>query len=426
MKALTQGENVALSQAGISGNNIFSGISWTVTGYEQVDIDVCAFLLNSQEKVSDDGDFVFYNQKEDTARSILLNTEPENGHDIQLFSIKLDKIPTHVKKIVFVATIDKASERSQNFRDISDICIRIFELDAFDEKMVTFKPIQPNKETSIALGELYLHQSNWKFRGLGQGFESGLEALTLRYGVNTNSETSQPSDEQYSINSNNSERFIDQALIEKETHINKQLTGIIPKIRTAVEQRINESNTRMILDHIFIEIFGYRIEEVKAEVKIQGRRADYVLAVDDKDFIVVEVKKAGMPLKEEHIFQACSYAAYAGLKFVLLTNLSEYILFKVQAKDIVENDAIFSVDLLGDFDIRDIKNLTLISRYGMTKSELLENLSDQIIASSPSNISSLLLSNEVIDKLREIIKREQNCDVSQEQVQETIELILGI
>lgn len=180
------------------------------------------------------------------------------------------------------------------------------------------------------------------------------------------------------------------------------------------------------MDRIFMNIFGYEIEEVKAEVKIQGRRADYVLAVNDRDVMVVEVKKAGVPLKKEHIFQASSYAAYSGIKYALLTNLSEFILFKVQAKDVVETNAIFSIDLLNGLDIKDIKNLTLISRYGMTKSELLESLSDQVIASSPSSMSRILLNIEVIDKIKEIIKREQNCDVSQEQIQETIELLLGI
>ena len=423
MKTIIQGENISLLQAEISGNNIFSGISWSVDGDKRIEIDICAFLLDSSNKVGDDGDFVFYNQKEDGAKSIRLNTDPGNGNDIQLFSIRLDKIPPRVKKIVFVASIDKAVERSQNFGNVKDMCIRIFELDAFDDKTIVFKPVHAERETSIALGELYLHQSGWKFRGLGNGFESGLDALALSYGINV---ASVPNAEESSLEMNSSERFADQAGAENEVHIKKHIDRIIPKIKNAVDQNINESSTRMLLDKVFMEILGYKMEEVKVEVKIQGRRADYVLAVDDRDVLIVEAKRAGLPLKDGHIFQACSYAAYSGIKFVLLTNLCEFILFKVKTKDVVESEPIFSVDLLNDLDAVGIKNLALISRLGMTESKPLEILSEQVIASSPSNISRILLNIEVIDKIKEIIKKEQNCDVLQEQIQETIEILLRI
>jgi hypothetical protein len=143
-------------------------------------------------------------------------------------------------------------------------------------------------------------------------------------------------------------------------------------------------------------------------------------------YIVVEAKKAGMALKEEQIFQASSYGAYSGIKYVLLTNLVQFILFKVETHDIVEQELIFSIDVLDGFDSKNIKELALVSRYGMTRIGLLESYCDQVIATSPSNIGRLLLTGEILDKLKSIIKREQNIDVSQEQIQETIEFFLNI
>lgn len=425
MKNLQQGENIALAQAGITAKNIFVGISWITKAGQQVDIDVSAFLLNSQGKVNSDSDFIFYNQPEDPTQSVYLDSEPDNGNDVKLFSIKLDKIPSYVNRIIFVATIDNAIERSQDFNCVSDLCIRIFEPDAFNEKTITFKLTQVNKETALALGELYLHQSNWKFRSLGKGFESGLATLAQSYGVEL-SDDSQSDEKQAAPSLENNERFIDQAMVENEIRINKQIKKFLPKIKNAVKQQLNESNTRMLLDQVFINIFGYKMDEVKAEVKIQGRRADYVLAVGDEDVLVVEAKKAGMPLKEEQIFQATSYGAYSGIEYVLLTNLSEFILFKVKTDGIVDTDIIFEINLLEDFSIEDIKKLALISRYGMTKVEMLEKLYEQVMATSPDNIARLLLSSEVLDTIRAIIKREQNCDVTNEQIQESIELYINV
>ncbi|POZ51819.1 TerD family protein [Methylovulum psychrotolerans] len=415
MKNLQQGENISLSQAGITGSNLFSGISWITQSGQQVDIDVSAFLLNAEGKVSGDGDFIFYNQKEDASKSILLDTEPNNYNDVQLFSINLSKLPAYISKIVFVATIDNAVGEPKCFGGVGELCIRIFEPDAFNEKTIVYKPNQLNRETSVSLGELYLHQSTWKFRALGQGFESGLDALAQTYGVDLSCDTQPVGD-----------RFVDQAMVENEIRINKQIGMFLPKIKNAVEQNLNESNTRMVLDRIFMEVLGYKMEEVRAEVKIQGRRADYVLSVDGKDVIVVEAKKAGMALKEEQIFQASSYGAYSGIKYVLLTNLVQFILFKVETHDIVEQELIFSIDVLDGFDSKNIKELALVSRYGMTRIGLLESYCDQVIATSPSNIGRLLLTGEILDKLKSIIKREQNIDVSQEQIQETIEFFLNI
>jgi stress response protein SCP2/predicted type IV restriction endonuclease len=426
MKNLQKGENISLDQLGINSEKIFSGISWIAKNNQQIDIDVSAFLLNSKGKVNGDTDFIFYNQPENPCKSISLNSEPSNGNDVKLFAINRAKLPKYVEKIIFVATIDNAIKNKQNFNCLSDLSIRIFEPDAFNGKTINFKLSNADKETSIILGELYLYQSKWKFRSLGTGFESGLAELAKNYGIDLHENDANSKEKKTTSSLENSDRFIDQLMIENEIRINKQIKKFLPKIKSAIKQQLNESNTRMLLDKVFIDIFGYKIDEVKAEVRIQGRRADYILAVGDEDMIVVEAKKAGMPLKEEQIFQATSYGAYSGIKYVLLTNLNEFILFQVKTDGIVDTDVIFAVNLLEDYTIEDIKQLALISRYGMTNITMLENLCEQVVATSPENIARLLVSDEVLYTLKTIIKREQNCEVTHEQIQESIELLLDI
>ena len=62
-------------------------------------------------------------------------------------------------------------------------------------------------------------------------------------------------------------------------------------------------------------ILGYKIEDIKTEQKIEGRKADYVLSVKNEDVIVMEAKKIGMSLRDRHIFQATSYGAYSVYRF---------------------------------------------------------------------------------------------------------------
>lgn len=39
-------------------------------------------------------------------------------------------------------------------------------------------------ETAIVVGEIYRHNGEWKFNATGSGFQGGLEALCVNYGVN--------------------------------------------------------------------------------------------------------------------------------------------------------------------------------------------------------------------------------------------------
>jgi stress response protein SCP2 len=424
MKNLQKGENIALSQAGIIGETVFLGISWITDFDQQADIDVSAFLLNEHSKVVNDSNFVFYNQTEDSSGCIRLDTYPNNSEDNQLFAIALDHVPSYIRKMVFSVSLDCGEGNPQNFSCIKELKIRLFGLDSSDDNIISFSIPKCGNERSIILGEMYLHQNNWKFKAVGQGLEFGLDSLASGYGVELADEN-QPENSQSQKTTNQDEENL--ILASVEAKIKKQIKRFIPQIKRAVQQNFNESNTRLILNDIFTNILGYKkLTEIKTEVNIQGRKADYVLAVGNKDVIVVEAKKAGLPLKEEQIFQASSYGAYSGISYVLLTNLCEFLLFKIKTDGIVEHDVIFGVDFLDDIEQKDIKHLALISRQGMTHSEFLDKLSSQVIATDINNISRLLLESEVIAKIQEIIKHEQNCEVLQDQVQETIETILDL
>ena len=39
-------------------------------------------------------------------------------------------------------------------------------------------------ETAIVVAEIYRHNGEWKFNAIGSGFQGGLEALCINFGVN--------------------------------------------------------------------------------------------------------------------------------------------------------------------------------------------------------------------------------------------------
>lgn len=199
---------------------------------------------------------------------------------------------------------------------------------------------------------------------------------------------------------------------------------MLPQIKQAVKQGINEGTTRTLLDRFFTDVLGYKIQEIESEVKVQSRRADYVLSVGDKQVLIVEAKKAGLELKDKQTFQATSYAAYSGIPYVILTNLSTIFLYKVKTDGIVDQEMIFGVDFLDEITDEEINDLTYISRYGMSHQGLLDDFCQQVIATNSTNMARILLSDEIINKIGEIIKRDTNLDVKSNLIQATLETFM--
>ncbi|MCI5151350.1 MAG: stress protein [Candidatus Electrothrix sp. MAN1_4] len=355
-----------------------------------------------------------------------MDSSPKKSKNDSEFHICLEKIPKEVSKIAFVINIYQAVERQQNFSMVDQISLKIFEKDFNGTELVRYDSKGIIQDIALILGGIYRNKGAWNFGAIGQGFNGGLDLLASRFGVSiegTSEEDTQVVDEK---KIKQGKRSIAQILSQKAHSLQQSIDAFLPQINSAVEQKINESNTRMILDKMFMDAFGYEIDEIKAEQKIQGRRADYILSVDNEDMLVVEAKKAGMRLQNKHIFQATSYGAYSGIKWALLTNLQTWQLYYISTQEKIEENLVFSIDLTTDLTLEDFEKLILISRYGISKKRMLEKLWNEVNALRPENIISTILSEEVINKIRIIIKRDTGCNLANDKIQQTIEEVLRI
>ena len=420
---LRKGENILLDTVQYTKNNVLIGFTWNVKGNSEIEVDASAFLLSNNKVIRNNNDFIFYNHPTNKEQCISLQTSPKNVKINRAFHISLLKIPHDIKRIVFVLTIDQAEERKQNFSMVDEISLHIYDNERATEELIQCHLDIENKEVSLMVGELYLHNNQWKFKAIGQGFNQGLSVIANQYNVNLEA--------LYQGNANNGglkkiRRSPQQMFLENSTSLLNEFKQILPTIQDAVEKKLNESNTRMILDKIFLDIFGYKMEEVKAEQNIQGRKADYVLNINDEDVLVVELKRAGMALRKKQIFQATSYGAYSGIRWVLLTNLVEWQVYHIAIEDRVEGHLVFNVNLATEITQQDAESLTLISRYGLTRKKLIEKVWEEKNALSENNIVSSLLTEDVITKIRMVIKKDKGVTLNNEQIQEALENILNI
>ena len=192
-------------------------------------------------------------------------------------------------------------------------------------------------------------------------------------------------------------------------------------LKRAVQDSPNESQSRLLLDRILQDVLGYALNEIKTEQKIQGRIADYVLAPGSVDTLVIEAKRLGAALRDKQIFQATSYAAYAGIRWAVLTNVVNWQVYRVSTEGKVEADLVFTLELSATLDDKNAYRLMLLSKAGIARCELLENLWRKKVALSSGSLLTAILNDEVLSKIRTVLLREHGCPLTNQEIQDAVE-----
>ncbi len=179
MKPVQKGQKVSLD-GGVPLTGIKACFGWNSTNAE-CDVDVSAFMLGADGKVLGDDWFVFYGQTNSPDNSTIFKMD--NGADREIISINLPMLNPAVKKIVFVLTINEASEKHLHFGMMKDAYVRILNLQNNSE-LVSFKMTDYYSNViSMMIGEVYQHNGTWKFNAVGNGVAKDLMGLCELYGV---------------------------------------------------------------------------------------------------------------------------------------------------------------------------------------------------------------------------------------------------
>lgn len=423
MSGVIKGGNCWLCPAGKTASPLVVRLDWELRQALPGDIDASLFLLNQDGKVSGDADFIFYNQRSALDGRIRhLNAgEADLGPARAGFWIEPDRVPLTVERLAIGLTYhgDDALLTALERASVEVVDgLGGTPLARYD----CTGDIQ--QETALIVGELYRHAGGWKFRAIGQGFVGGLAALATCFGVRLQEEDAceeTEGQEGVYLQTRRKRRSPAEIMAEQAQQLRKALESFLPQIKAACQSQENEARTRMLLDRVFQDAFGYAMDSIKTEQNIEGRRADYVLMAEGKDVLVVEVKRAGIPIRERHIFQATSYGAYAGIRWALLTNLIEWRLYRISTGDKIEANQAFAVDLKNGVDDESAYRLNLISAGGFNRKGLLDKLWLKTSVLGYERLAAVLLNQDVIGKMRSILSKEAGIPFTNEEVQTAIE-----
>ncbi len=188
--SLMKGQKVDLTKGHPGLAKLIVGLGWDVNRYDggaDFDLDAAAFLLDASGKVTNDADFVFYNNLKHASGAVEHtgdNLTGEGEGDDEVIKVDLSKVPANIEKIDFTVTIYDAETRSQNFGQVSNAYIHVLD-ETNGVELIRFDLGEDfSVETAIVVGELYRHNGEWKFNAIGSGFAGGLAALGRNFGVN--------------------------------------------------------------------------------------------------------------------------------------------------------------------------------------------------------------------------------------------------
>jgi predicted type IV restriction endonuclease len=180
--------------------------------------------------------------------------------------------------------------------------------------------------------------------------------------------------------------------------------------KDARDRNANESDTVMYLIEFFKEVLEYDplAGEISKEVAVKDRYCDFGIRLNNQIKFLVEAKAAGIKsLNPKHIEQAGNYASRAAINWVLLTNGLEWQFYHLSFANGIEHDLVFTLQFVDEIEAHPdlVWDILSVLSKGNIKDGSLETYYEQRQLLSPKTITTVILGEEVLMKIRQELNR---------------------
>ena len=154
LKELVAGQNVPLVQSQLRVNLLASHA------------DLSVLLVGANGRVDRDEDFIFYNNPRSADGAVTLTANSA--------TVATDQLPPRCERVVLIVSTDSGA--------MADATAVLHQ--SGNGVDLRFSPADTARVSALVWGEIYLRNSNWRLRAVGQGWSDGLAGLARDYGVN--------------------------------------------------------------------------------------------------------------------------------------------------------------------------------------------------------------------------------------------------
>lgn len=159
---------------------------------EEYDLDAIAFLLDANDKVANmgrtatasngkqvslfEGDVIFFNSMKHPSGHIWLTGDNRTGEgdgDDEQIIVRLDSLDSKYQKIIFVVSIYQGRQNEQHFSMVENAFIRA--VDGKGKEIARFSlsgNAAYNGMCSMVFAEAYRKEGSWKFRAIGDPYQT--------------------------------------------------------------------------------------------------------------------------------------------------------------------------------------------------------------------------------------------------------------
>ncbi|MBQ1456283.1 MAG: TerD family protein [Thermoguttaceae bacterium] len=183
---LSAGETVSLPGL----KKVKVALGWEASpSNDPFDLDASCFMLGANNKVRDNNDLIFPNNKRSRCGSVVHQGDDKTGGDgdadNETIEITLEQVPSDIVRLVFTASIHKATAKGLNFGLVHRSFIRVIDLERSEEISRFDLSTAAKVCKSVIFGELVREEGRgmWMFRAIGQGWEKELPDIAKDFGV---------------------------------------------------------------------------------------------------------------------------------------------------------------------------------------------------------------------------------------------------
>jgi len=163
------------------------GLGWDTNNAStgtNFDLDASVFVLGENKKILSDSHFVFYNNLKTPDGSVEHtgdNLTGDGDGDDEQIKVDLSKIDSRATEICVVVTIHDAENRKQNFGQVRNSFVRVFDTNLNTDILKYELEEDFSVETAVEFGRIYKRNDEWKFEAVGMGMKGGLEDFLSKY-----------------------------------------------------------------------------------------------------------------------------------------------------------------------------------------------------------------------------------------------------
>ncbi|WP_212005074.1 TerD family protein [Chitinophaga sp. HK235] len=163
------------------------GLGWDTNASStgtSFDLDASIFVMGENKKILSDQHFIFYNNlvsPDGAVEHTGDNLTGEGSGDDEQIKIDLSKVDPRVTEICVVVTIHEADARRQNFGQVRNSYVRVF--DSVTNEVILKYELEEDFsiETAVEFGRIYKRNDEWKFEAVGVGMKGGLQDYLNKY-----------------------------------------------------------------------------------------------------------------------------------------------------------------------------------------------------------------------------------------------------